>query len=91
MKEFIEIAKEIDYIIHKREEVVKRSEEIKQKWLLTDYLLEIRMKSNAKCGELFAEKGRLLDELDECHRENIKLLERLEILKKRVEDLKEES
>lgn len=91
MKELNDIVKRIDYIIHKREEIVRRSEEIKQKWLLTDYLIEIRMSSNAKLGELFAEKGRLLDELDDNAKENHKLLEELEELRRRVEKLKEGS
>lgn len=91
MKELNDIVKRIDYIIHKREEIVRRSEEIKQKWLLTDYLIDIRMSSNAKLGELFAEKGRLLDELDDNAKENHKLLEELEELRRRVEKLKEES
>ena len=30
-KELIEIAKRIDFILHKREEIVKKSDEIKQK------------------------------------------------------------
>ena len=48
------------------------------------------MSSNAKLGELFAEKGRLLDELDDCTKQNQKLAEELEELKRRVERLKEE-
>lgn len=91
MKEIIEITKRINYILHKREEVVKRSEEIKQKWLLTSYLIDIRSKSNGKVGELFAEEGRLLDELDDCAKESHKLLEELEELQRRVEKLKEGS
>ena len=89
-KELIEIAKRIDFILHKREEIVKKSDEIKQKWLLTDYLIDIRMSSNGKLGELFAEKGHLLDELDECTKQNQKLAEELEELRRRVERLKEE-
>lgn len=91
MKEMIEITKRIDYILHRREEIVKRSEEIKQQWLLTSNLIDIRSKSRGKVAELFAEEGRLLDELDNCVNENQKLLEELEELRRRVEKLKEGS
>ena len=91
MNEIMDILKKMDWIIHKRDENIAKANEIKQKWLLTDYLLEIRMESKAKLGELFAEKGRLLDELDDLNKENQKLLDELEYLKRRIEKLKEES